>query len=165
MSDEWVLWLNGADISPIQPRPAEWGWIISLFQPFSPIHPPIQPHLAPFMTWCMCEYKRSWMGLNNILVLSIQPHSAGLGWMGEISAPLSHNTHSSDMPCNSNTFRSWAPLLFWAAMRYSNSHALIAMKDPKGMAWCIMPDWRGLYFYNLVFRPCSSIMHQWCVFL
>ncbi len=25
MSDEWVLWLNGAEISPIQPRPAEWG--------------------------------------------------------------------------------------------------------------------------------------------
>ncbi len=56
----------------------------------------------------MSEYKRSWMGLNgdewgwmglnNILVLSIQPHSASHRWMGEISAPFSHNTHSSDMP-------------------------------------------------------------------
>ncbi len=25
MSDEWVLWLNRAEISPIQPRLAEWG--------------------------------------------------------------------------------------------------------------------------------------------
>ena len=49
MSDEWVLWLNGAEISPIQPRPAEWGWIISSLQPFSPIHPHSSTHSAPFI--------------------------------------------------------------------------------------------------------------------
>ncbi len=48
----------------------------------------------------MSVYKSGWMGLNNILVPSIQPHSAELHWMGKISAPFSHNTHSSDMPWN-----------------------------------------------------------------
>ncbi len=38
MSGEWVLWLNRAEISTIQLRPAEWGWIINE-RSLSPIQP------------------------------------------------------------------------------------------------------------------------------
>ena len=57
MSDEWVLWLNGAEILPIQPSLAEWAEQIGpgyYSAPFIPIQPnsaglvwnfsPIQPH-------------------------------------------------------------------------------------------------------------------------
>ncbi len=57
----------------------EWGWIISsLHQRNHGSLSAIQPH--------------------NIIVRSIQPHSAELLWTGKISAPFSHNTHSSDTP-------------------------------------------------------------------
>ncbi len=46
MSDEWVLWLNGAEISPFQPRLAEWGWMDRTRMSFSLI----QLHSAFFCT-------------------------------------------------------------------------------------------------------------------
>ena len=77
MLDEWVLWLNGAEILPIQPRSAEWGWMDRGGVRY------------------MAEKRKRLNGRSRDI---IQPHSAGLGWMGDISAPFSHNTHSSDMP-------------------------------------------------------------------